>query len=95
MTEDTYVCEDRGWNCLVALVSGYLLVYFFLSNDGDIMEKRGVQCGGPSVPDVNFVPENEYKLHNPSAPEGYVIFEFHLENRVTGARGPGMVVHRQ
>ena len=74
MVEDIYVCEDRGWYCLVALVSGYLLVYFFLSNDGNSMEKKGVQCGGPFVPDVNFVPENECKLWNPSEPEGYVIF---------------------
>jgi hypothetical protein len=74
MVEDIYVCEDRGWFCLVVLVSDYLLVYFFLSNDGNSMEKKGVQCWSPSVPDVNFVPENEYKLRNPSAPEGYVSF---------------------
>ena len=74
MVEDINVCEDRGGYCLVALVSGYLLVYFFLSKDGKSMEKKGVQCGSPFVPDVNFVPENEYKLHNPSAPEGYVSF---------------------
>ncbi len=39
-----------------------------------MVEEKGVQCWGPSVPDVNFVPENEYKLRNPSAPEGYVSF---------------------
>ena len=49
-------------------------MYFLLSEGGESMEKKGVQCGGPFVSDVNFVPENEYKLHNPSAPEGYVIF---------------------
>ncbi len=74
MVEDIYFCEDRGWYCLVELVGDYLLVYFFLSNDGNIMEDKGVQCGGPSVSDVNFVPENEYKLSNPSDPEGYVSF---------------------
>ena len=62
MVEDIYVCVDRGGYCLVALVSGYLLVYFFLSNDGNSMEKKGVQCGDRSVPDRNFVHENELKL---------------------------------
>jgi hypothetical protein len=52
MVENIYVYENRGWYCLVALVSGYLLVYFFLSNDGNRMEK--LQCWSPSVPDVNF-----------------------------------------
>ena len=33
MTEDTYVCEDQGWYCLVALVGDYLLVYFLLDCD--------------------------------------------------------------
>jgi len=30
MVEDIYVCEDRGWYCLVALVGAYVLVIFFL-----------------------------------------------------------------
>ena len=33
MVEDVYVCEDRGWYCLVAVVGGYLLVYFLLDYD--------------------------------------------------------------
>ena len=74
MVEDINVCEDRKGYCLVAVVSDYLLVHFFLSKDGESMEKKGVQCGVQSVPDVKFVPENEYKLFNPSVPEGYVIF---------------------
>ena len=74
MVEDINVCEDRKGYCLVALVSGYVLVHFFLSKEGEGMEKKRVQCGVPPVPDVKFVPENEYKLFNPSVPEGYVIF---------------------
>ena len=46
MAEDLYVCEDRGWCCLVVLVGGYLLVYFFLWFDLNNMENKGVQCGG-------------------------------------------------
>ena len=38
------------------------------------MENKGVQCGDPSAPDVNFTYENEYKLYNAPAPDGYVIF---------------------
>ncbi len=38
------------------------------------MENKGVQSGDPSAPDVNFVYENEYKLYNAPAPDGYVIF---------------------
>ncbi len=38
------------------------------------MENKGVQSGYPSAPDVNFVYENEYKLYNAPAPDGYVIF---------------------
>ena len=75
MVEDINVCEDRKGYCLVALVSGYVLVHFFLSKEGEGMEKKGVQCGVPPVPDVKFVPENEYKLFNPSVPEGYVILQ--------------------
>ena len=52
MVEDLYVCEDRGWCCLVVLVGDYLLVYFFLWFDVNIMENKGVQCGRPVVPDV-------------------------------------------
>ena len=74
MVEDINVCEDRKGYCLVALVSGYVLVHFVLSKEGEGMEKKGVQCGVPPVSDVKFVPENEYKLFNPSVPEGYVIF---------------------
>ena len=44
MAEDLYVCEDRGWCCLVVLVGGYLLVYFFLWFDLNSMENKGVQC---------------------------------------------------
>ncbi len=39
MVEDINVCEDRKGYCLVDLVSGYLLVHFFLSKDGESMEK--------------------------------------------------------
>jgi hypothetical protein len=74
IVEDINVCEDRKGYCLVALVSGYVLVHFFLSKEGEGMEKKRVQCGVPPVPDVKFVPEIEYKLFNPSVPEGYVIF---------------------
>ena len=28
MVEDIYVCEERGWYCLVALVGDYLPVYY-------------------------------------------------------------------
>ncbi len=35
---------------------------------------RGYSVGVGSVPDVNFVLENEYKLYNTPVPEGYVIF---------------------
>jgi hypothetical protein len=38
------------------------------------MENKGVQCGDRSVPDVNFVKENELKLYNAPVPDGYVIF---------------------
>ena len=74
MAEDLYGCEDRGWCCLVVLVGGYLLVYFFLWFDLNNMENKGVQCGDRSVPDVNFVNENELKLYNAPVPDGYVIF---------------------
>ncbi len=43
MVEDINVCEDRKGYCLVAVVSDYLLVHFFLSKDGESMEKKGVQ----------------------------------------------------
>ncbi len=33
MTEDIYIFEDQGWYCLVAVVGGYLLVYFLLDCD--------------------------------------------------------------
>jgi len=33
MVEDVYVCEGRRWCGLVALVDGYLLVYFLLGSD--------------------------------------------------------------
>jgi hypothetical protein len=56
------------------LVGVYLLVYFFLWSDVNRMENKGVQCGDRSVPDVNFVTENEYKLYNAPVPEGYVFF---------------------
>ena len=84
MVEDINVCEDRKGYCLVALVSGYVLVHFFLSKEGEGMEKKRVQCGVPPVPDVKFVPENEYKLFNPSVPEGYVIFPIPTSPPLTG-----------
>jgi hypothetical protein len=65
--------EDRRWCCLVVLVGDYLLVYFFLWSDVNSKENKGVQCRGRSVPDVNFVTENEYKLYNSPVPEGYVL----------------------
>ncbi len=74
MTEDVYVREDRRWCCLAVSVGGCLLVHFFLWSDVKSMENKGVQCGDRSVPDVNFVNENEYKLYNAPVPEGYVVF---------------------
>jgi hypothetical protein len=53
MNEDLYVCEGRGWCCLIVLVGGYLLVYFFVWFDRNIMEKKEVQCGVGPVPDEN------------------------------------------
>ena len=51
MVEDIYVCEDRGWYVLVALVGDYLLAYFFLWSDVTPWRTRGYSVG--SV-DTNF-----------------------------------------
>ena len=45
MVEDINVCEDRKGYCLVALVSGYVLVHFFLSKEGEAWRKRGYSVG--------------------------------------------------
>ena len=55
MAEDLYVCEDRGWCCLVVLVGGYLLVYFFLWFDVNSMKNKGVQCGGRTCAGRKFL----------------------------------------
>jgi hypothetical protein len=65
MTEDIYVCEDQGWYCLVALVDGYLQVYFLLDCDITSGSNEGYSGGCLSEPDGIFLTEKLYKVPGP------------------------------
>jgi hypothetical protein len=58
MAEDIYVFEDQGRYGLVALVGGYLLVYFLLDYDITSGSSEGYSGGCLSVPDGIFLTEN-------------------------------------
>jgi hypothetical protein len=45
LAEDINVCEGQRWYCLVALVGGYLLVYFLLDCDVTSGSNEGYSVG--------------------------------------------------